>query len=309
MTTLDRFRPNSGGPCPACGFVVAFEGVVKSTKCPQCDARIALTLVVGQHNRAIPCDDRCQFATGPWCSCSCGGDNHRRGYIYIEMVPAWKREEIRERDAKRHNDKKTRAAAKKESARQSKVDAVAAQREAHPELTTLLEDERYDWAGDFVDDMRRAIRFGRLLTPAQVDAVVRTVTRDREADARRAAAQAEREAHEAEIRAAGVRCPTGRVKFTGQIATVRAQDGYQGHLEHKMLVVTDEGWKVWGTVPRSLFPSSYSAIQLAAHLKAMRGRTVEITATVEPKGDDDPLFGYMKRPVATFVDEPAEVAA
>jgi hypothetical protein len=57
----------------------------------------------------------------------------------------------------------------------------------------------------------------------------------------------------------------------------------------KMLVVTDTGWKVWGTMP--------------AALDVDRGARVRFTATVKPS-DDDPHFGFFSRPTKAQVLTP-----
>lgn len=36
-----------------------------------------------------PCDARCMYATGEDCECSCGGANHRCGFIGKEEAPSF----------------------------------------------------------------------------------------------------------------------------------------------------------------------------------------------------------------------------
>ena len=74
--------------------------------------------------------------------------------------------------------------------------------------------------------------------------------------------------------------PTGRVEVTGEVVSVKEKlDRYGSSL--KMLVKGD-GWKVWGTVTKSLG-------------RVSRGQRVEFTATIE-ESSDDPHFGFFKRP-------------
>jgi len=74
--------------------------------------------------------------------------------------------------------------------------------------------------------------------------------------------------------------PEGRVTITGEVLTVKLIDGYYGSTL-KMLIGDDSGYRVWGTVPAAIDPE--------------RGDRVTLTATVSPS-DDDPTFGFYKRP-------------
>jgi hypothetical protein len=51
--------------------------------CPRCARRdmVGWRPVEGTVNKRIPCDARCWNATGPQCSCSCGGENHARNSV------------------------------------------------------------------------------------------------------------------------------------------------------------------------------------------------------------------------------------
>ena len=104
-----------------------------------------------------------------------------------------------------------------------------------------------------------------------------------------AAAAAQRAAEQAEL-AAAEPCPPGRVEITGEILTIKLQEGYYGDT-WKMLVKDDRGFKVWGSIPSSLHAS--------------RGVRVSFMAAVEPSADDD-KFGFFKRPTkAVNLDEEA----
>jgi len=84
-------------------------------------------------------------------------------------------------------------------------------------------------------------------------------------------------------------CPTGRVVVTGEVLSVKLQDGYYGST-WKMLVKDDRGFKVWGSIPSSL--------------DASRGCRVTFTAAIEPSNDDD-KFGFYKRPTKAEILEEA----
>lgn len=125
-------------------------------------------------------------------------------------------------------------------------------------------------------------RFGSL-SEAQIAAVQKGLDRDA------AKAEAKAKADAAGPLVGGTR------QLTGEILTVKWQSSqYGGAL--KMLVLLDEGHKVWGTCPQSLLTedenggSEYPAV----------GSRVTFTAQVE-RSDDDPAFGFFKRPKAASI--------
>jgi hypothetical protein len=79
--------------------------------------------------------------------------------------------------------------------------------------------------------------------------------------------------------------PVGRINVTGTVVSTKVQDSPYGST-FKMLVKSDAGWKVWGTVPSTIDPK--------------RGDVVSFTATVE-RSKDDPKFGFFKRPTGATV--------
>jgi hypothetical protein len=90
-------------------------------------------------------------------------------------------------------------------------------------------------------------------------------------------------------------CPTGRIQITGTIATVKFQDSQYGG-SYKMLVKTEAGFKVWGTVPSNLY--GYAEGTITELLDA----TVTMTATIEPSRDDA-KFGFYKRPTKATAEK------
>ena len=64
------------GRCEPCAIpvVIANEGTTPtvSAQCPLCHAWVQVERIYGQLNTA-QCDPRCEGATGPVCSCGCGG--------------------------------------------------------------------------------------------------------------------------------------------------------------------------------------------------------------------------------------------
>lgn len=101
----------------------------------------------------------------------------------------------------------------------------------------------------------------------------------------------EREAAARLLTEAGVQVPTGRVVIEGEIVWADYKESYGPYgrtvYTAKMIVVSDAGWKVYGTVPTAIEPGN--------GLDSLKGQRVRFTATVEAK-DGDPLFGFAKRP-------------
>jgi hypothetical protein len=110
---------------------------------------------------------------------------------------------------------------------------------------------------------------------------------------------AEREAASAALLATGVKVPTGRVVVEGEVVFTDLKEGSDSYgratYTYKMIVLSDEGWKVYSTVPATLMAEIM--------LDDLKGRRVRFTATIEAK-DTDPLFGFAKRPTkASFVEQ------
>jgi len=80
----------------------------------------------------------------------------------------------------------------------------------------------------------------------------------------------------------------GKQVITGVVLTVKTQEGYYGDTL-KMLVRDDRGFKVWGSVPRSLSNAAYE------DRTTVKGSRVTFSATVEASEDDN-KFGFYKRP-------------
>lgn len=45
-------------------------------KCAKCLLKATGKLIVGKFSESVACDARCTSATGPNCTCECGGANH-----------------------------------------------------------------------------------------------------------------------------------------------------------------------------------------------------------------------------------------
>lgn len=153
-----------------------------------------------------------------------------------------------------------------------------------------------EWMGDF--GTQRTYYPSHRCTPnPERQAQYAAEQAEREAKkAARLGAQAEREARRAALLEAGVSVPAGRTTITGVIVSVKAEETfytYSGGVTLKMLVETDEGFRLWGTMPRSL-EGNYNTVS------AEEGDVVTFTATLTAS-DDDPLFGFFKRPTKASI--------
>lgn len=98
---------------------------------------------------------------------------------------------------------------------------------------------------------------------------------------------------EAEAQRVKVSAPEGKMTVVGTVVSIKAQENifsYHGGSTMKMLVVSDEGWKTFGTVPSSILTD----------LKV--SDRVKFTATIKPSVDDAE-FSYFSRPSkASIID-------
>lgn len=120
------------------------------------------------------------------------------------------------------------------------------------------------------------------------EAAVRKIMADRKERAEKR--DAEREAE----RAAAADCPEGRVVLTGVIISTDLRENAFGST-WKMLFKSDDGFKLWGTIPTSLFNWDDEDWRNRVGGGEMPGKRVTFTATVTPSADDE-KFGFFKRP-------------
>lgn len=101
-----------------------------------------------------------------------------------------------------------------------------------------------------------------------------------------------REAKIAEERANALPVPTGRIKVCGTVVSVKIPQDDNGFFSVRMLVKSDDGWCVFGSVPSSL----------QGEEESLRGKRVCFKATVTAS-KDDPKFGFFKRPTNAEIVE------
>ena len=122
---------------------------------------------------------------------------------------------------------------------------------------------------DFAQDVLRKLDQYGSLSDAQVNALVKSMARDLEYVARKAAEAAEPKGD----------APSGRVQVTGTVLSTKTQEGDWG-ITTKMLVKLENNSKVWVTCPDGV----------------ERGDTITFKATFEVSKDDT-SFAFGKRPI------------
>lgn len=169
--------------------------------------------------------------------------------------------------------------AAREAAALEKEASRRAYAEANPDvvefLTDALQNERETFA--FVLDVARKLQRYDSLSEAQTAAIRRIIAKRSEQQAKRDA-EPKPEQPLAE----------GRYLIEGEIVSTKEQqsDYSDSGWTWKMLVKLDDGNKVWGTIPNSLFCLD------VAHAA---GERVQFTAQVK-RSDRDEHFGFFKRP-------------
>lgn len=182
---------------------------------------------------------------------------------------------------------------------------LAEQFNEHPEVEAFLircevgDLQRLRERNEFIDSLvNRAMGHRpRALSERQLEAVIKFVERQVEWDLRRAEERAREATPTTPV-------PAGRQTLAGTIRSTKWQDNdFGGNL--KMLVVLDDGNKVWGTVPESVHCLAYDHYSNGEHVPAieLRGRRITFTATVEASRNDE-HFGFFKRPAkAQLIEE------
>lgn len=169
--------------------------------------------------------------------------------------------------------------------RMRKADRIAALIDAHPLLAELTYPQASDEYGNFVRDIAWKLQRDGELSERQISAVEAAILREvgwRVRDEQRAAQRA------AEL-ATATPAPSGRVRVTGTVLSVKWVDNDFGGAT-KMLLHAVEGYRVWVSIPSNL------------EAGVNKGDCVAVTATLAPKktapGEEvDPYFAIGSRPV------------
>jgi hypothetical protein len=170
-------------------------------------------------------------------------------------------------------------------------EADAAKRKAHAVAYKAWQDDGADeesapqypeWSKDeytALDIVSRLVKWGAISDKAAsfLGQLLDRIERAPEIAAEKAAAKALEMAD-----AKPVPVVEGRVLVKGEVLSVREQDGFYG-VQIKMLVKSDAGFKLWGTVPSSISE------------EVKKGSLIEFSASLD-RSDDDQYFGFFKRP-------------
>lgn len=112
------------------------------------------------------------------------------------------------------------------------------------------------------------------------------------------------------IAAAAPDAPSGKQTVSGTVVSLKSQETYFGGVRQyslKMLVVSDEGWKVWATVPASLadIPIKDETGYVMGSRCVDSGEHITFDVTLEPSPDDK-KFAFGKRPTKAVLSEKTE---
>lgn len=159
---------------------------------------------------------------------------------------------------------------------------------AHEGLAEALETDHY-----IVEDIKRRLQRYAEISEKQV-ALVHKLAAE--------VAEEQKKIESGEVKAPGP-VPTGKgITIEGVLVTEKWVDGYAGERVHKMLIESDDGWKVWGTKPAVFdtpghwdYPEGGERQWVPNPLAVEKGDRVKFVAEVEVKRGE-PTFGFFKRP-------------
>jgi hypothetical protein len=143
-----------------------------------------------------------------------------------------------------------------------------------------------------VSDIKDRLRKYGSISEKQVGLVLKIAREAREREDERKSRDA--------LDAAAPDAPLGKQTVKGTVISMKSTQSYFGGYPRtvvKMLVRSDEGWKVWVTVPSSFLdiPVLNDSGVVTGRTSVGRGDSVLFDATLEPSGDN-PKFAFGKRP-------------
>lgn len=146
-------------------------------------------------------------------------------------------------------------------------------------LTWLAEQ---DDDSDYIFKSQQVVKDGEMA--ARNVALIASLIASHSREKAKAAERAARAKAAAEARAFAADVPTHgeRVEVAGQVISLKWHDNGYGTVR-KAVILTDEGYKLWGSIPT----------KFDSHVEV--GHRVEFMAALTPS-DDDPQFGFYKRP-------------
>lgn len=172
------------------------------------------------------------------------------------------------------------------AARSRMAEQVEAFIEANPALTRMADytDADSRLFNPILDEMWGKLQRYGSLSDKQVAFAIRLMGESDERAARREQVAAEK----AELLAAGVVAPEGKVTVCGEVVALKLQESQYGDT-WKMVVKDDAGWAAWVTVPSAL-------------TEVVMGDRVVFTATLT-RSESDPLFAFAKRPTKAHYED------
>jgi hypothetical protein len=278
----DRFS----GKCEKCIYPIVVEsstayGNFTTVSCPGCSAKVELERLYGSYSDQN-CDARCQYALGRICSCACGGANHQSGYLVPKLtgyLPAHVVEAYRVSVAK-HKASAAKASATKAAKKQAAADELAEAKAAESIAWQIDNSHLVAWLqanaekSEFAASLQQWVIDNGKLTERQGLAVEKAIQRD-------LAKAAEHVDSKPAPVGAGI-VVEGVVVAVKEVADPYS---YNGGNTYKMIVKSDDGWKVYLSVPSGL------------GLYELTGSRLRFTANLEAsKSKPDAFFVFGKRP-------------
>jgi hypothetical protein len=152
------------------------------------------------------------------------------------------------------------------------------------ELTRVRQElNQHGKQDNFYNSLASTLNKYSSLTERQTEALKRSLTQYHDRNERIVASR--------KARVVSSPIPTGRVTIVGRVVSTKwVENNYGGSL--KMLVESEQGWRVFGTVPSRLGDT------LARNEGTLVGSKVAFTAEIQPKEAD---FGFYARPTGGAV--------
>lgn len=163
-------------------------------------------------------------------------------------------------------------------ARDAKAERIHNLLENHPLLRELPDAADMVSDDSFLFSIASQIQAKGELSEKQIAAAERSILKAKERDAAKKA--------KAEAMSGLAPMTAGRRLITGKIVSKKWMQNdfsYSGGSTAKIVIEDAEGYRYYGTLPSSVCDLD-------------RGDEISLTATITPKGEDDPHFGFYKRP-------------
>jgi len=173
----------------------------------------------------------------------------------------------------------------------------AAWTEENPAEAAYLSDLDRTGRDHFLNSLERQLHSKGFLSEKQTACITRMIAKEAEWAARKA-----EEAQGAQP------FPIGRVTVEGEIVNIKEKEGFDGNPSYKWLVKTDDGNKVYGSVPTHILDDArwarsdqrFTEGELVTYREHLIGKRVRFAANFEVSKDDD-HFGFYKRPTKAEV--------